>query len=303
MLRRMARKVAKVARRMGKQSYFTWRYVLNCQPTLSYMAKPHSLSGEAAELLKCLNSDGVAITSVSALLGVNSLYAELVQAVDQLEIDKTSEIAECRASMLAGISDRRKSYMVSLLSDSTHLDLNEIYTRFALQDPIRQIVNAYYGMYVALRSCNVWHNFVTTEPPCESQLWHRDPEDRFVLKVFVLMRDVDAGSGPFIYARGSHPKGKLSTHPAYLYKEGDTTRSSDDQMAEVVPRHRWTAGVGKRGTMIFADTRGYHKGGLARKHERILYVCEFFSRGADPGWGISTAVSVDPEVKLKHAYS
>jgi hypothetical protein len=291
MLLPIARKVAKFGRKVGKTSEFTWRYVLNFQPTVSYVGSRAKLSDEATRVLHCLNSDGVAITSVDALLGSKSCYPELVRAVDQLEVDKIAEIAAFRASMLSSDDGpNRKKYVVSLLSDARRLDPGEIYTRFALQDPIRQVVNAYYGMYVSLRFCNVWHNFVTQKPPCESQLWHRDPEDRFVIKVFVLMCDVDAGTGPFTYAAGSHPKGHLARHPAYLHKDGETPRSNDDQMAEVVSRDRWITGIGPRGTIIFADTRGYHKGGLSRERDRILYLCEFFSRGADPGGGISTAL-------------
>ena len=30
--------------------------------------------------------------------------------------------------------------------------------------------------------------------------------------------------------------------------------------------------------MLFVDTRGFHKGGLVRQHDRILYNCMFNSR-------------------------
>ena len=291
MLLPIARKVAKLGRKVGKSSEFTWRYILNFEPTVSYACSCGKLCNEATRVLDCLNSDGVAITSTHEFLGPESCYDDLVHAVEQLEIEKAPDLAVARGAIAsADQTATRKKYMISLLSDSRRLDRADVYTRFALQHRIRQVVNAYYGMYVHLRFCNVWHNFVTQAPPCESQLWHRDPEDRFVVKVFVNMCDVDAGTGPFNYAAGSHPKGNCSKTPAYLYKDGETPRSSDEQMAEIVPRNRWITGIGPKGTMIFADTRGYHKGGLARQRDRIVYMCEFFSNGADPGYGISTAL-------------
>ena len=54
-------------------------------------------------------------------------------------------------------------------------------------------------------------------------------------------------------------------------------------MAEVVPAERWVKGTGPRGTLIFADTRGYHKGGLARERDRLLYTCQFLSKAAGGG--------------------
>jgi hypothetical protein len=49
-------------------------------------------------------------------------------------------------------------------------------------------------------------------------------------------------------------------------------------MADVVPCDRWIRGVGKVGTIIFADTHGFHKGGLARERDRLLYTCMFVSQ-------------------------
>ena len=46
---------------------------------------------------------------------------------------------------------------------------------------------------------------------------------------------------------------------------------SDEEMGTLVPKDRWFLGTA-RGTVIIADTRGYHKGGLARKRERLVFV-------------------------------
>jgi hypothetical protein len=54
-------------------------------------------------------------------------------------------------------------------------------------------------------------------------------------------------------------------------------RWNDQQMAEVVPAEKWIKAIGPAGSIVFADTRGYHKGGLAREHDRLLYTCLFTS--------------------------
>src|SRR5262249_7951019 len=114
----------------------------------------------------------------------------------------------------------------------------------------------------------------------ESQLWHRDPEDRYILKLFVYMTDVDEQSGPLSYAPGTHARGLVKKTPAAtLCKEGPAYnyRTDDDQMAKIVRQQDWITAVGPKKTMVFVDTSGFHKGGLVRSHDRILYNCMYNS--------------------------
>lgn len=136
-------------------------------------------------------------------------------------------------------------------------------------------------MYTRLRAFNVWHNFASKKDPRNSQLWHRDPEDRYILKMFVYLTDVSEGSGPLIYARGTHVQGSIKSLPE-SFKDPETTarRSNDAQMSAVVPKDRWITAVGPKGTVVFADTRGYHKGGLVREGDRVLYNCMFTSQAS-----------------------
>ncbi len=268
------RKLAKACRKYE----FTWRYLYNAGPTLTYKFNRHSLSREAARVVEDLNRNGVAITSAQALLGPNPCYDELAADVRRLEHDLADQIATARAAAedAPDPTEEQKTFLVPLLGDRPALDAKDIYTRFASQDPILQIANAYIGMIARLRYYNVLHTFATQHQPRASQLWHRDFDDlHYILKVFVHLSDVDDGAGPFTYAAGTHPMGKVRREPAYLSKEDVQTRSNDDQMAEVVPPVRWVKGVGPKGTIVFADTRGYHKGGLARERERIVYTCMF----------------------------
>jgi hypothetical protein len=110
-------------------------------------------------------------------------------------------------------------------------------------------------------------------------LWHRDREDFLITKIFVYLSDVDEGAGPFTYARGTHPKGDVRKEPGYSL-EGNVRRSTDEQMAEVLAPERWFRGVGPKGTIIFADTRGYHRGGLARERDRVMYTAMFTSQAS-----------------------
>lgn len=258
-----------------------WRYVDNFAASLAYRFGRPSLSEEVARVLSELDRNGIAITSAQALLGPGSLYWELDAAVEKLERVLAERVAAARTA--AKNPESHKGYILNLLGDRPPLDPNDIYVRFALQRPILQLANAYSGMYTQLRFYNVWHTFATPLPPRDSQLWHRDPEDYHIVKLFVYLSEVDEGAGPLVYAAGSHLKVGLRREPPYSRKKGDAKRTDDTQMAQAVPPERWINAVGPKGTMVFADTRGYHKGGLARERDRLMYLCMFTSKAAKCG--------------------
>lgn len=262
-----------------RRNELTWRYGFNLGPVLSYRLRSHALSDESKRVVDELNTTGVAITSVDALLEDRSCYSELQRNVESLETSLAEELALAREAADERGEVGQKTFNRELLGSNPILDPETVFARFALQNPLLQIANAYFGMYTRLRYYNVWHTFASQAEARESQLWHHDREDRYILKLFLYFSDVDEGAGPFTYALGSHQKRRLCHEPSYKL-EGGVKRSSDQQMAEVVPADRWRQCTGPKGTIVFADTRGYHKGGMAREHDRIMYTCMFTSRAS-----------------------
>jgi hypothetical protein len=263
----------------GRHNSLTWRYGFNLRPTLEYKLKPRRLTDETARVLADLNRDGIAITSAEKLLGTESCFDELMQAINETEQEQSAALAKARAQVNDAESDSEKTFVVELLGSRPLLNPNNVFARFALEKNILRVANAYFEMYTRLRYYNIWHTFTTQAEARQSQLWHRDREDHQILKVFTYFSDVDEGCGPLTYAPGSHSKGHVKREPEY-FLEGGVKRSTDEQMARVVPQERWIKGTGSRGTIIFADTHGYHKGGLARENERIMHVSMFTSHAS-----------------------
>jgi hypothetical protein len=270
-IRSLRRRVAYAGRHFTP----TWRYGFNLRSTLAYRLDRPTLAGEAARVLDELNRNGVAVTSFDKLLDDRACFDELSDAVDRLETEWAARLAA--ESEAANRHDAaRKTFIHQLLGDHPRLDPASVYARFALQRPILQIANEYFGMYTRLRFYNVWHTLTTRGEARESQLWHFDREDHLILKLFVYFSDIDEGAGPFTYAPGTHPKGAIKRRPESFVENG-VVRVNDSRMSAVVPPENWVKAIGPKGTMLFADTRGYHKGGLARTKDRILYTCLFTS--------------------------
>jgi hypothetical protein len=270
------RKVAVAARRTD----FTWRYLYNLAPSVAYLVKGDGLAPELREVVGRLNRDGIAITSVAELLGGTALFDELDATVASRERELAAGIAQARRHVGEPGPTGDKKFIYELLGPLPELDATSVYARFALQSRLLAVVNAYFGMFVRLREYNVWRTFCSTSGPRQSQLWHRDREDRLILKMFVYLNDIPEGGGPFTYAPGTHEKGSIRATPEF-FAEGRVQRSTDEQMARVVPAERWIKAVGTKGTVVLADTHGYHKGGLARTSDRLMYLAMFTSPASE----------------------
>jgi hypothetical protein len=294
------RAIRRLARR-GRAFEVTWRYLFNFGPTLTYKVQRSSLSAEASHVLTTLNRDGVATTSAGSLFGSESSFVDLDEAFINLQQTQSAALSEARANATA-TEIEQKNFIYEYLGRNPVLNPQEAYTRFALHDRILQIANAYLGMYTRLRYFNIWHTFADSGAPRQSQLWHRDREDRYILKVFVYLSDVNEGAGPFTYATGTHPKGNIRRTPEF-FLEGGVQRTTDSQMAKVVSTDRWLQAVGARGTIVFADTRGYHKGGLARERDRIMYTCMFTSPASESEEFLRRPGSLDTPVSREQAFA
>jgi Phytanoyl-CoA dioxygenase (PhyH) len=264
---------------MVRESELYWRYVSNFKPWLRFQLRyKEHLNDRQKLLLHELKSHGIAITTAGDLMGDTSLFKELETSVRILEAELSSKIEEARKQ---ADGSGFKTYLIELLGLRPVLDPNAIFVRFGLQPVILGLVNQYFGMYTRLRHFNVWHTFPSKTAPRNSQLWHRDPEDHYIVKMFVYLTDVNEKAGPLIYAPSTHARGNIKSTPE-SFKEENTTarRSNDDQMSVVVPPQKWVTAIGSKGTIIFADTRGYHKGGMVREGVRTMYTCTFTSQAS-----------------------
>ena len=188
---------------------------------------------------------------------------------DRAKLDELKRIAERREAQKRSTAE--KEFLERLMPP--RVDVSGPYVALALEPQVVALANAYVGMRSYLRGLEMWRNLPTDEPPKLSQLWHRDWDDVVNLKLFVYLSDVTDESGPFTFAPGTQPGG-----PRQLDVQD---RLSDEEMAERIPREEWVVCTGPPGTVVLADTCGYHKGGKPTKGDRLLWTAQFTSGAAD----------------------
>ncbi len=199
------------------------------------------------------------------------LSSEGQQALDSaseqvLEISRREDIQAIATGKQTN-SNAKKDFIIHLVSRAQELSADSALLKVALDKKLLEIISSYLGVWPQLYSVSAWLNYPTEDEAKTSQLWHRDPEDLKIIKVFIYLVDVDENCGPFSYIPDTHPFGSAAGKAAAYEKQ---KRVLDDEISEVYPSESWMSCVGPAKTMILADTVGYHRGGKPSVGQRIL---------------------------------
>ncbi|MBI3529704.1 MAG: phytanoyl-CoA dioxygenase family protein [Betaproteobacteria bacterium] len=116
-----------------------------------------------------------------------------------------------------------------------------------------------------------WSAPVKNSPDANAaQQFHFDMERIRWLRYFIYLTDVTKYSGPHCFIKGSHRSGAI---PAALLKPG-YVRQTDETILESFGQEAYREFIGPRGTIVAEDSRGFHKGLMPAKGDRLLLAFE-----------------------------
>jgi hypothetical protein len=160
------------------------------------------------------------------------------------------------------------------------LTLDSPWLRLAASSRMLDIVNTYLGMWSKLTHADQWYS-----PPLGSgadrvgsMRWHRDYNDRFLVKVFVHLCDVDEATGPLEYVPGSTLRGPYAEE--WPWRPLSELYPSQSEFERRIPTSAVRTLTGPEGSMIFCNTSGFHRGGHVTEKPRALWVFHYASPGA-----------------------
>jgi len=158
----------------------------------------------------------------------------------------------------------------------------------------------YMGMVPRFVGSSFWRTRVATGTDrLYSQLWHRDYNDRMLVKVFLYLTDVGPKEGYFEYVAGSHERGALGPEfdrigpdgfraypdgPAVARRLADlpsfdlSATHEAARSGSAAPWHGVPAVVrcpAPRGTLIIADSFGLHRGGFVEEGHRDMVMTTY----------------------------
>ncbi|MEY2404618.1 MAG: hypothetical protein QOD38_2169 [Acidimicrobiaceae bacterium] len=244
-----------------------WRWGFNLGPTLAHRRRPASATSEVARILVELQSEGVATSSIDALPSARPAFDALRAMVP--DNDSTGR---------SGVDEEGP---ISLLGNLPRLSHTHPSLALTMAPELLAVADGFFGLSVQVVECKLWRSVPISGEPSGAQLWHRDrPADRRMLKCFVYLNDVGPEGGPFGYIPGTQPGGALHDIAPAATPSSYVPRVDDDAMAACVPREAWRIATGPSGTIVFANTAGYHRGGFVERGTRLALMCHYGSQAA-----------------------
>ncbi len=135
------------------------------------------------------------------------------------------------------------------------------------------IAESYLGDDLRMRLLSTWaHGHYGGAQRQRSQRWHRDQADIRNLNVWIYYSNVNSESGPLQYVINSrHGDTHDSLWPNYDPEadEWPTHGYLSPEAQQQIPPESIVEATGDCGTIIFADTNGFHRGGFVEAQGQI----------------------------------
>lgn len=281
------REMVKVVR--AQVADYRWRRVLNRNAVRRQRHHPLTLESVAGRrILRELQEKGIATFHLTALPEGADLLGRLTADYETELAGQGEEIAKRRHLLktggAAGEGGIYKTSLVTWYPTGVVPPYAHPLGRWALAHEILAIVNRYLGMYSQVLTLKYWYSVASAGQKADgSQLWHRDYNDRHLLKTFLYVGDVDEGTGPFSFAKGTHHGVLRDTDPPLSRDSTGARRVTDEDMECLVPGSDLVTAVGSAGSVVLADTSGFHKGGFATRRDRKMIVVTYKSSSCHDG--------------------
>ena len=203
-----------------------------------------------------------------------------VTTLDELELASTANLLYKASSQLSRMkATNNKKLGRKLPQIHTVTDLAE-FSVWGSEQKLLNIAENYIGLPVAFQGVHLRKDF-DNQNQFGTLLWHKDSEDRRMVKIIIYLTDVEEKHGPFEYI----PVSKISLYSwdycriySKLIKSGHVG-INDAQLKEIIPESDWKSCPGSAGTVIFTDPKTTLHHGTIRTEERAAL---FFVYTANP---------------------
>ena len=125
---------------------------------------------------------------------------------------------------------------------------------------ILKVVREYFGFYPTIRSIDIWANFPTNNEQNATQFFHRDPDDVFLVKLFLPLTKIIKENGPFQYVKYSHRNiYKEEFSKWFIKRYGSKRKKIENYLMSKFQKNIFSF-TGDLGEGCLADTNGLHRG-------------------------------------------
>jgi hypothetical protein len=250
------------------------RLLANRAARRRYAHEPPVLDGVQQGILERLRNEGYATIPFSEL--APDLWGELEPEATRFVSETEAELAREKGGGESALRRREgKEFVVRKYAYDVELSVDDPWLQLGLNTRMLDIANAYLGMWAKLEYVDVWYTPPAKDPERRSsQRWHRDFNDRHLLKAFLYLVDVDEETGPFEYVPRTAPGNELD----YLWPWRPLGQNypPENELTEKIA-DRTVSFTAPKGTIIFCNTCGFHRGGFAKGKARALATVTYSS--------------------------
>lgn len=218
-------------------------------------------------ILESLKNDGVAVSLIMDENIRKNLYylSSIITSYPSLH-------------SLPATSPLNKPYLTHITDLAPPVQLLSI----ALSPPLLELITSYFGFFPTLYNVEVWFSLPHKNSPLSTEFFHRDGDDKHLLKVYLPLSPIGPENGPFQYIRSSH-------RPKLFDKYRLPSRTTNESL----PKHR-TASLALNEdlanhpdcftyladlySICIADTNGIHRGVPLQTGSRIQIVFTYTSQ-------------------------
>jgi len=238
-----------------------------------------SLDATQQRVLDTLRVEGFCVLPFSELITDPATWERLSADAERFVTETEAGLAREAAGEDGGLRRSTKSFLVRKNAWGAELDADDVWLQTALDPRILDLANSYLGLWSKLEYVDLWHTPASDAPErVSSQRWHRDFNDRLLLKAFVYLNDVDANAGPFEYVPRSFPGGEFDDFAPWW--PGYDGYPADEAFEKRMAESRIETFTAPRGTLILCNTAGFHRGGFATGNARTLATWTYCSPAA-----------------------
>jgi hypothetical protein len=221
-----------------------------------------------------LSVEGFCVVPFAELIPEPGAWRSIEEQAARFAADTEAGLAGDREALRVRAG---KEFVVRLQSYGVELGLDDPWFATCASHRMLDVANTYLGLWSKLEYVDLWYSVPQPADAdrISSQRWHRDFNDQHLLKAFLYLVDVDAGTGPFEYVPGSAPGGRHAD--AWPWRPLGDNYPPDGELEQRIPEDGFRTFTAPKGTMVFCNTSGFHRGGFATEKPRVLATVTYSS--------------------------
>jgi abequosyltransferase len=207
--------------------------------------------------------DGSYVTSL-AKMGLSAASAPMIASAWQY-LELMAEEAARSPDLTLGSATNPAYPQIYTMTDFPE------FSDWAQQPRLMNIIENYIGLPVKFQGVHLRRDF-PNEQAVTTELWHRDLEDRRIIKVFLYLSDATEEYGAYEYVPRSQISWKQSLKIFWKTLKSTNMGITSETMSRIVAPQNWRTCAGQAGLLLFSDPKAvYHHGRSRSKTRSALF--------------------------------